>query len=131
MSGPVDTSAAAVEAMCNELRAMAEHATYAIIEEECLGAAALLRALLRERDEARQEASDARLSAAKFHTLACEHKAALATARADALREAAEIARCVPIPDDASADEAHGRISAALQAAINILALIPQEKPHD
>jgi hypothetical protein len=54
-------------------------------------------------------------------------KAALATARADALRGAAEVARCVPIPDDASAEEAHGRISAALQAAINILALLPKE----
>jgi hypothetical protein len=55
--------------------------------------------------------------------------AALATARADALREAAERARCVPIPDDASAEEAHGRISAALEATMRILSLLPSHQP--
>jgi hypothetical protein len=45
------------------------------------------------------------------------------------LREAAERARCVPIPDDASAEEAHGRISAALEAAMRILSLLPSHQP--
>lgn len=43
-----------------------------------------------------------------------------------AAREAgAEAARCVPIPEEASASEAHGRISAALEACMRIRALPP------
>lgn len=56
-----------------------------------------------------------------------EHAAALADARAqgrrEALEEAAEVARCVPIPEDCCAAGAHGRISAALEAAMRIRAL--------
>lgn len=45
-----------------------------------------------------------------------------------AAREAgAEAARCVLIPEDASASEAHGRISAALEACMRIRALPPPE----
>lgn len=56
-----------------------------------------------------------------------EHAAALADARAqgrrEGLEEAAEVARCVPIPEDCCAAGAHGRISAALEAAMRIRAL--------
>ena len=88
MSAPVDTSGEAVEAIA---RALEQSVSMPV-------PAALLRALLRERDEARAERDTAR---GWVHTWsdACrnaetlrlqqqeEHKAALATARADALRD--------------------------------------------
>ena len=49
----------------------------------------------------------------------------------DMRERAAETARCVPIPEDAYANEAHGRLSAALHAAIAIRALPIKEARDD
>ena len=59
-----------------------------------------------------------RLIAEGAHT-----KQAYRRGQEDMRGRAAETARCVPIPEDACANEAHGRFSAALHAAITIRAL--------
>lgn len=51
-----------------------------------------------------------------------EVAALVEAARRDEREACAEAARCVPIPEDCSAVEAHGRISAALEACIRIRA---------
>lgn len=59
-------------------------------------------------------------------------EAAVYRAGQEDMRErAAETARCVPIPEDACANEAHGRLSAALHAAIAIRALPIKEVSDD
>ena len=130
MSAPVDTSAAAVEAMAarceNAHRIMLSGAFYA-------DAAALLRALLRERDEARQERDAAENAGAVLVLRAERAEAALAAARADALREAAAqapriIRDAFDWPAETDPDSACSDTLAEVAAAI--LALISQEKPH-
>ncbi len=54
-----------------------------------------------------------------------EHACALADARAQALEEAADAARRVPIPGEAGVAEAHGRMMQGMEAAAAILDLIP------
>lgn len=60
-----------------------------------------------------------------WQTRACAAEAALATARADALREALEAIDA--IPEAGSADFNMG----VSRAYVTILDLIPQEKPHE
>jgi hypothetical protein len=55
------------------------------------------------------------------HTPA-EVAALVEAARREEREACAEVARCVPIPEDACAAEAHGRISAALEACVRIRA---------
>ena len=117
-----------VEAVCSALTSINERGW--IAEEDCDRAAAMLRRLVRQRDKAEADLMAAIREVSEAGRRQGKAEAALATARIDALREAAEAARCVPIPEDCSAEEAHGRISAALQAAMNILALITQEQNH-
>lgn len=88
MSAP-DTSAEAVEAMAQTLTARPlyeGHGEESALPEE---AAAMLRALLRERDEARRAAIMEGNAREHFEAEADRLNAALATARADALKEAA------------------------------------------
>jgi hypothetical protein len=54
--------------------------------------------------------------------LPSEVAAQVEAARRDEREACAEAARCVPIPEDACAAEAHGRISAALEACVRIRA---------
>ena len=56
-----------------------------------------------------------------------EHAAALADARAEALEEAADAARRVPIPGEAGVAEAHGRMMQGMEAAAAIRALAQRE----
>lgn len=53
-----------------------------------------------------------------------EVEAREAAARLEGIEAAAEVARCVPIPEDCCHNEAHGRLSAALEAAMRIRALL-------
>lgn len=56
-----------------------------------------------------------------------EVSAALADARAQALEEAADAARRVPIPGEAGVAEAHGRMMQGMEAAAAIRALAQRE----
>jgi hypothetical protein len=56
-----------------------------------------------------------------------EVDARVAEARRAALAEAAEVARKVPIPDECCHNEAHGRLSSALEAAMRIRALMEKK----
>lgn len=72
-----------------------------------------------------------KIYAATGLTLGAEAAAAIRQmiqqARRAALAEAAEVARKVPIPDECCHNEAHGRLSSALEAAMRIRALMEKK----
>jgi hypothetical protein len=63
--------------------------------------------------------------------VAAQVAAAYKRGQEDMRERAAVAARFVPIPEDASAVEAHGRMTAAMQAGLAILDLPIKEAPHE
>lgn len=66
-----------------------------------------------------------------YEELRDREAAAYRKGQEDMRERAMEAARCVPIPEDACANETHGRLSAALHAAIAIRALPIKEARDD